>query len=747
MGVRVLRDDELTDLERDLVRRMDEADQAWVGWKTGDPEIDDPSNGSEWGPERQIRAELLAELLTGTRPVKRAWTIAMSGIAIVGQLDLVGATIARQLHLMRCHFNEPIMLSDARTQGVIMADCHLSGLVAQRTRVDGSLNLRQVRTDGALIDLLGARVDGQLLLSGARLRNPRGQALRANGVTATQGIFCTTDAALIDGQLRPFSAEGVVDVSTVSCGWDLDFTGARLSAPRDYALMAEKCSITGNVRLNDARIDGGVSLLDTKIGSSLQMPGTRITYEGWWALFAPRLAVGQDVSCTGGTLVVKGGTELTDARVEGTLDLSGARLKRRDGVVLTARNLAVGRSMMCANGFHSTGRIDLAGAKVGGSLDLGGARFTNPGRIVLNANRLTVPGELHCDKSRFHGEILLRGAQAATVDFSGARLSNPGGTALSADTLRVDRCLFGLDRFTVRGKIVLTGSTIQEIQLSGARLTNPSGIAVLARGIRVDHDLKADGIIVRGGVQLRDARVGVLDLTGAELTGDPTALGLDRAQIGRLSLRMRGAPDGYVDLADATADVVDDEPRSWPPRQLLDGFTYRRLGNNHVSVAERLDWLERGEGRFVPGTYDQLATCYRDSGRIEDARRVAYAKQRRRRRELHWPGKVWNVLLQVTVGYGYRPWLAGVWLGALLAVGAVVFGLSYPGGFVAKGPDAPRFNAFAYALDVVLPVDLGQQTGWFPQGLAVTTSWVLLVGGWILAAALIAGVTNALKRD
>lgn len=443
-GVRVLRDDELTGLERDLVQFVDDRDQVMIGGKTGDPAADDPSTGGTWGAERQVRAELLAELLTGTRPVKRAWSILLSGVRITGTLDLAAATITRQLHLVECHVDEPIMLSDARAQSVTLALCHLNGLVAQRARFDGSLNLRQVRTDGATIDLLGARIDGQLLLSGARLRNPRGTVLRANGVTATQGIFCNTD--VLDGdEPRQFTAEGVVDVSTVTCGWDLDFSGSRLSAPRDYALMAENASLKGNLRLNNAEFDGGISLLDTKIDGSLLIPGTRITYFGWWALYAPRLVVGQDVTSRGGTLVVKGGTDLTDARVDGTMDLNGARLNRRDGLALTARNLLVGRSLFCANGFHSTGTVDLTGTRVGGSVDVGGARFTNPGGTALNANRLTVPGELHCDKSWFRGQVLMRNTQTATVDFSGARLLNPGGSALSADTLRVERCLFGKD--------------------------------------------------------------------------------------------------------------------------------------------------------------------------------------------------------------------------------------------------------------------------------------------------------------
>jgi hypothetical protein len=42
------------------------------------------------------------------------------------------------------------------------------------------------------------------------------------------------------------------------------------------------------------------------------------------------------------------------------------------------------------------------------------------------------------------------------------------------------------------------------------------------------------------------------------------------------------------------------------------------------------------------------------------------------------PGKLWNWLLYVTVGYDYRTWLAGLWLVGLLAVGTLVFDRAYP---------------------------------------------------------------------
>ena len=123
-------------------------------------------------------------------------------------------------------------------------------------------------------------------------------------------------------------------------------------------------------------------------------------------------------------------------------------------------------------------------------------------------------------------------------------------------------------------------------------------------------------------------------------------------------------------------------------------------------------------------------------------------KELSRRTELTWPGKVWNSLLYVTVGYGYRNWLAAVWLGALLVLGSLVFASAYPAHMHSAAPVVPSFQPIIYALDVMLPiVNLGQQQAWIPQGPALACSWLLTGTGWILTTAVVAGLTNALKRD
>jgi hypothetical protein len=153
---------------------------------------------------------------------------------------------------------------------------------------------------------------------------------------------------------------------------------------------------------------------------------------------------------------------------------------------------------------------------------------------------------------------------------------------------------------------------------------------------------------------------------------------------------------------------------------------------------------------YQPQPYEQLASVYRRAGREKDARTVAIAKQRARRSELGPPGKILSVLSDVLVGYGYRTWLAGVWLLVLVLVGWVLFDLAHPAYLVAPLPpwQRPSFHAGLYALDLLLPIgDLNYQGAWIARGWArgLWLGWIL--AGWVLTTAVLAALASGLKRD
>ncbi|MFD0470454.1 hypothetical protein ACFQ0B_20665 [Nonomuraea thailandensis] len=61
--------------------------------------------------------------------------------------------------------------------------------------------------------------------------------------------------------------------------------------------------------------------------------------------------------------------------------------------------------------------------------------------------------------------------------------------------------------------------------------------------------------------------------------------------------------------------------------------------------------------------------------------------------------------------------------------------------------DGPAWDPVLYVLDLIVPVaNLGHRTAWDPAGIDKAVSVVLILSGWLLATAVIAGVGRVLNR-
>jgi hypothetical protein len=112
-------------------------------------------------------------------------------------------------------------------------------------------------------------------------------------------------------------------------------------------------------------------------------------------------------------------------------------------------------------------------------------------------------------------------------------------------------------------------------------------------------------------------------------------------------------PPTFMDFTYAQVGALVDEPASWPSTAVLDGFVYDALYDDEegrpVSAHQRLNWLTRDPGGYSPQPYEQLAAVYRRAGRDQDARTVAIAKQRARRRALDRNMRSWGTLSSLCV--------------------------------------------------------------------------------------------------
>ena len=451
---------------------------------------------------------------------------------------------------------------------------------------------------------------------------------------------------------------------------------------------------------------------------------------------------------------------LRGAHIGGALNLDGATLNNPGDVALDGHGLAVGQWMSCGRGFAANGEIFLINARIGGALSFTGAQLHNPNDWVLNAQGATVGYALFLRSSlgysggfAAHGGIRLIGMQInGFVSCWDATFDNPGGLALAALGLTVKEDLLFQEGFTAFGEMDLRSAQIGSVlNLDGATLTNVGGTVLTAERISVGQAILCrEGFTAHGKINLTGARIdAVLDFTGAVLNNsDDSTLTLAHLRTPSLILRPVTAPK-EVDLRHANLGRLVDDEVTWPTVLRLQNFTYEILDEQPaLAVDKRLTWLRRDPDGYLPHSYEQLADAYRRSGREEAARRTAIAKQWHRRTVLNPWNKLWNWILYLTVGYGYRTWQAALWLVALLAVGTCVFDHAHPAHMVVTKQPAPPFNGIAYAADVLIPIiNLGGQDAWVPRGSALYWSWVLAGAGWMLTTVVVAGLTGILRRN
>jgi len=392
---------------------------------------------------------------------------------------------------------------------------------------------------------------------------------------------------------------------------------------------------------------------------------------------------------------------LHDCRFDEPMSFFGSHLRRlslQDSTMpgLIASNVTFDASLRLA-GCRSTGAVAVAVSQISGSLILDGAQLASLDGISLRVSS----DVLARDGFTCHGELRLDNAEiGGSLRFEGATLDNPDGTALSALDLRAGATANLCEGFTANGAIRLGyASVTSRLCLERATLTGATGTTLDCR-----------------------------HLTTRELVLLPTR-----------------PPGGVVDLSHARIGLLRDDPATWPPALHVDGLTYEELSDLD-DRADRLRWLRLDPRGFRPRAYAQLAQVYRGAGRDDDARTVLLAGERHRRDGLRLPGRWWGHLQDLTVGYGYRPVRAAVWLTALLVLGTVVFGLYPP--LPADPGKAPEFFASIYTLDLILPViDFGQQSAFTPRGESIWLAYTLIVAGLLLVTTIATAGARRLRRN
>ncbi len=420
-------------------------------------------------------------------------------------------------------------------------------------------------------------------------------------------------------------------------------------------------------------------------------------------------------------------------------------------------------------GRADVGAVNLAGAHIGGQLDCRGAQLTGSSGDALVAVGLKVRGDVFLDSDALlHREFTVAGAVqlygadiTGTLSCDGAHLEgrDSAGNALAAERLKVGRDVFLRKVVTIRGAVRLYGADITgNLRCDGAHLEgrDSAGNALAAERLKTGGAVHLDGGFTAAGA---------VRLYGADITGDlrcrggftATGRGDDDVTVDLKGTRVGGtlvfAPAKLTHAADSDG------------RLAVDGLTYAGVPQQ-VTAREWLGLLRDGTRCYAAQPYQQLAAGYRALGDERQARQILMAQRddrlARTQPRPSRPERLWGRITKVTLGYGYQPWRALLFLAGVVVVScvlAVVLGshgaLAQTDKTATPGQPCTVIQQVSVGLDLNLPVgtsvarpdcDLARDPGSAAAAWVAAAGWMLRVLAWAFAALFIAGFTSAVRK-
>ena len=656
---------------------------------------------------RWVSAALIRRCCLGLKDQVDPHGLRFRKAMVAGSLDLAGLDLPFPVRFDECDFDSALIVEGAQLAELALTRCpRLPGLLGNGLRIRRDLDLSGSRLSGAhattastsrrsAVWLCESEIGGRLLCVNT--------VIRADGERSIQA-----DRIHVGGTVRllhQFTAYGEIRMLGARVGGSFDLTGAHIEAAGDKALdlndaviggslflitspAGRRPVIRGRTDLSSARISGQVLIRDATLeepGITPEGSGYSRSRAGGTALSAPRLSVGAEVTLDGACEVI-GGADLSMSEVSSVSVGGDCSLRGGGHPALDLTNAELRSSLIIHSGATVEGTVRLRGARIRGDLSLQKATLSvRENTWVIAAHGVSVDGD-----------VLLQGIQVTggPVEFRGATL----------------------------------GSVFNAFQ---ARLDNPRGFTLSLHHATVRGSVKLREIESAGVVVLDRAAVGGrLHCTGATFNcRAPTEFNRPGHALQAVSATFRGGMDldwasvsPSADFTDASTTYLADDPKDWPERFHISGFSYERFRQSERGSARAWDhaararWLDRQAG-YDAGPYEQAARVFRQHGYSSEAEQILIARQRKasqaaRARRTH-PRRILDAVYGASVGYGYRPgrvlWLLATLL--LLVTASLVSPaaqatlratnpaggvyttsgpLPNPGGTMARVPASPR---------------------------------------------------------
>ncbi|HYA51324.1 MAG TPA: hypothetical protein VEG33_09155, partial [Streptosporangiaceae bacterium] len=455
------------------------------------------------GQQPVIRAEVLRALCTGACqkwPVKNR--IRMAGGRVRGPLDLSGAHLAYALRFTGCVFEDQVDLTRARAdKPVEWEGGQIDSILADHFSSATDLVIRNATVTG-LISLQGARVRGDVRLSGSHLSPQSGQSICGNHLRVGGTLF-------LNGE--DFHARGEVCLRSARIEDQLNCRHASFINPSGHSINADHIVVGGDVLLDAGFCaDGEVCVQWARVGR-LRATGGNVTSATTFALHADALRAASGVYLDRGfraTATVR----LVGANITGELCCTGGSFDNPSSRALDAERI-VAEDVYLDKGFTARGEVRFNDAKVSRQFNATNGEFQNDrsGGYALD-----------CDGLRCAGDVFLNGGfrAAGTVSLTGAEIGNqlnctaglfntPGGHALFADGMTTPGFVY-LDRgFRAMGEVRFARATIgRQLVCTEGVFDNQHGIALDLTGLITSGDVLAnEGFRATGEVRMRNTDI------------------------------------------------------------------------------------------------------------------------------------------------------------------------------------------------------------------------------------------------
>lgn len=315
----------------------------WTAYRTGSicdlsvraADRDDPHGRHVWGPERSVRARVVALLLLhGPPPVPgRVASLKLRGVRITGRLDLSGGTVSPYVELQSCSFDSEIQLSEARFGTLRLVNCAIPRLEAARLHTEGDLHMPRCRVARG-VRLTDAQIGTDLLISQAVVqKDSKGRAIAADGMSVAQ-----------DFQGELLETYGEVSLRGAKVGVSMNLRGARLRNPNGrYALNAPQLTVERTLYLTSIALD--------------YVPGSNSSTPPYGLGLTPtRGQPSQRFEC-------RGGLRMDDGRFGDAIDFYGARFVLTDEQEISLRRIQTPEFRFVGER-PEHGRVVVSGSKV-----------------------------------------------------------------------------------------------------------------------------------------------------------------------------------------------------------------------------------------------------------------------------------------------------------------------------------------------------------------------------------------------